>query len=61
MDNWQAIGYMLLACKEAELDKDTVKKLYQNMYRQFDLKTEKEAEEQGYAWYHSFGKERDYE
>lgn len=51
MDNNQALGYMLLACKEAGIDKETVRKIAQNMYWQFDTKTEEEAEEQGWAWY----------
>lgn len=51
MDNYQALGYMLLACKELDLDLDTVKKLKGEMMMQFDLKTEEEAEEQGFKWY----------
>ncbi|WP_154442579.1 hypothetical protein [Tissierella pigra] len=51
MDNYQAIGYMLLACKKVDLDKDTVKELYSNMWYMFDMKTEEEAEEQGIEWY----------
>ncbi|OLS37720.1 hypothetical protein [Bacillus sp. MRMR6] len=53
MYNRQAIGYMLLACKEVGLDKEIAKKLYRLMYWQFDLKTEEEAEEQGLDWYYS--------
>ena len=53
MDNRQAIGYMLLACKEAGIDKETAKKLYGEMYWQFDMKTEEEAEKQGFEWYHN--------
>jgi len=51
MDNKQATGYMLLACKNAGLDKETIKKLYGEMYWLFDMKTEEEAEEQGFEWY----------
>jgi len=51
MDNYQAIGYMLLACKKAKLDKETVEELYSNMWYMFDMKTEEEAEEQGIKWY----------
>lgn len=54
MDNRQAIGYMLLAAKASGLDKATTKKLFGEMYYLFDVKTEEEAEEQGYDWYHSF-------
>lgn len=52
MDNRQAIGYMLLAAKAAGLDKETTKKFFGEMYYMFDIKTEEEAEEQGYEWYH---------
>jgi len=51
MDNRQAIGYMLVACKELGLDKETAQKLYREMYYQFDIKTEEEAEEIGLQWY----------
>ncbi|MBT2695429.1 hypothetical protein [Bacillus sp. ISL-55] len=53
MTNREAIGYMLLACKELNLDKEATKKLFGAMYWQFDLKTEDEAEELGHEWYHS--------
>jgi len=53
MDNRQAIGYMLLACKELGLKKEEVRKLYGAMYSQFDLKTEEEAEERGFDWYNN--------
>lgn len=54
MDNRQAIGYMLLACKEVGLSKEEAKKLYAAMYVEFDLKSEAEAEaeEKGFEWYH---------
>lgn len=51
MDNKQALGYMLLACKEAGLDHETTKQLYKEMYYQFDVKTESEAENLGFRWY----------
>ena len=53
MDNRQAIGYMLLACKRAKMTKEQAKKLYGEMYYLFDIKTEEEAEEQGHEWYHN--------
>jgi len=53
MDNSQALGYMLLACKKLGFDKETTKKIYGEMYYLFDIKTEEEAEEQGHKWYHS--------
>lgn len=51
MDNKQALGYMLLACKEAGLNHETTKRLYKEMYYQFDVKTESEAETLGFRWY----------
>lgn len=53
MTNREAIGYMLLACKELDLDKEMARKMYGKMYYMFDIKTEDEAEEQGFEWYHS--------
>lgn len=52
MTNREAIGYMLLACKEAGVtDLELVRRLKREMYYQFDMKTESEADEQGHAWY----------
>ena len=51
MTNPQAIGYMLLACREAGMTREQAKKLYSEMYYLFDIKTENEAEEQGFDWY----------
>lgn len=59
MYNRQAIGYMLLACKEIGLDKETARKLYGEMYWQFDMKTEEEAEEQGFKWLHTVNNEEE--
>ena len=53
MDNKQALGYMLLACKSLGYTKDQVRDLYKAMYYQFDVKTEEEAEEQGFEWYYN--------
>lgn len=53
MYNREAIGYMLLAARKIGLSKDVVKKMYSEMYYLFDVKTEEEAEEQGFAWYYS--------
>jgi hypothetical protein len=50
MDNYQALGYLLLACKNQKIDKDTARKLMGSMKYMFDLKTEVEAEEQGFHW-----------
>ena len=46
MTNREALGNMLLACKEVGLDKETVRKLRNSMYYQYDIKTEDEAETQ---------------
>lgn len=51
MNNSQALGYMMLACKKAEIPYDTAKKIRKEMYYMFDFKTEKEAEEQGLDCY----------
>lgn len=52
MDNRQALGYMLLACKKLNLPKEQVRELYRQMYWEFDFKTEEEAEEMGFQYYH---------
>jgi hypothetical protein len=52
MTNREAIGYMLLACKELNLDKEIVIQIRSSMYRQFDMKTESEAEEQGHKYFY---------
>lgn len=53
MNNSQAVGYMLLACKDAGISKEQAKELYRRMYYAFDIKTESEAERDGFAWYYS--------
>ncbi|WP_198020560.1 hypothetical protein [Anoxybacteroides tepidamans] len=53
MDNRQALGYMLLACKRLGYSKEQARELYREMYYSFDLYTEEEAEEKGLEWYHS--------
>jgi hypothetical protein len=51
MNNYQAIGYMLLACKDLNLDKETVTRLRSAMFNQFDMKTESEAQELGQNYF----------
>lgn len=51
MDNRQALGYMLVACKKLGYTKEQARKIYGEMYNQFDMKGESEAEEQGFDWY----------
>jgi hypothetical protein len=59
MDNRQALGYMLLACKELNMTKEEARKLYGAMYNQFDFKTEEEAEERGFEWYNNLEDEEE--
>ncbi|MGO4887995.1 hypothetical protein ACJ2A9_09570 [Anaerobacillus sp. MEB173] len=53
MDNREAIGYMLLAAKKVGLTKEITKNLYSEMYYMFDIKTENEAEQEGFDWYYN--------
>jgi hypothetical protein len=53
MTNRQAIGYMLVACKKVNLEKEIVRRIFQEMYWEFDLKTEDEAESIGFNWFYS--------
>lgn len=57
MDNRQALGYMLLACKKLNMSKEEARKLYAQMYQAFDFYTEEEAEKKGFDWYHSLNEE----
>lgn len=52
MTNNQAIGYMLLACKNTKLSLEDLQNIYSNMYYLFDTKTCEEAEKQGFDWYY---------
>jgi len=51
MEKGQALGYMLLACKRLGYSKEEARKVYEEMYQVFDLMSEDEAEELGFAWY----------
>ncbi|MBY0224117.1 hypothetical protein [Sporosarcina aquimarina] len=51
MKNRQALGYMLLACKELGFNREQADKLYDAMYEAFDEHTEEEAEQQGHEWF----------
>lgn len=53
MDNYQALGYMLLACKELGYSKSEAREMFKAMNYMFDIKTEEEAEEQGFEWYYN--------
>lgn len=53
MDNRQALGYMLLACKSNNIEINIVKNIFRSMCCLFDVKTEDEAESQGFNWYYS--------
>lgn len=50
MDNDEAIGYMLMACKSAGISKQQARKIYAHMMGNFDLYTETEAEKNGHRW-----------
>ena len=50
MQNREAIGYMLVACEKLNIDKNTAKKIMAEMYYQFDILTEEEADERGHDW-----------
>lgn len=53
MDNRQALGYMLLACKRLGYTQEQTEAMYSAMYQEFDFKTEEEAEEKGFDWYYN--------
>lgn len=48
--NSAALGYMLLAADEITLDPEITYNLLRAMFRQFDIKTLKEAEEAYWLW-----------
>lgn len=51
MTNQQAIGFMLLACKETGLTVEQADKLYDELQYLFDEKTNEQAEKEGFDWY----------
>lgn len=51
MDNYQALGYAMLALKDAGIPVKNVKKVIDCTRSNFDLKTESEADEQGHRWF----------
>ena len=53
MENKQALGYMLLACKQLGYTKEQADKLYNAMYEQFDENTEEEAKKMGFNWFNN--------
>lgn len=53
MDNSQALGYMLLACKKAGIAREDVEKLFDEMRWMFQCYTVEEAEEKGFQYYDS--------
>jgi hypothetical protein len=50
----EIIGYLLLACKETNLDQKTVRKLKSTMNEQMKIKSSEEAINEGYRWFYSF-------
>lgn len=59
MNNREAIGYMLLACKRLGYSKEEARKLFGEMYREFDFKTEEEAEKMGFDWYDTLSEDKE--
>lgn len=58
MGKHNALGYMLMAAKEINLDAETTKKLNEAMRKCFDRYTEEEAISMGNDWLYSLNKER---
>lgn len=46
MNNGQAIGYMILACKALDLSRETIKQIETEMVYQMDMETEERAEKE---------------
>ncbi|QED47009.1 DnaA N-terminal domain-containing protein [Cytobacillus dafuensis] len=53
LDQNQALGYFLLACKDANVPEETIKEVYKNMKWYFDMKSREDAEEEGHKWFRS--------
>ncbi|MGG3691795.1 hypothetical protein [Heyndrickxia ginsengihumi] len=53
MNGNQAVGYVILVCKEIGLSSDKVKQLHSGMLSQLDRKTPIEAEIKGQEWFQS--------
>lgn len=53
MNRNQALGYMVLTCKDIGLSPDKVKQLHSSMLEQFDKNTPIEAEIKGQEWLQS--------
>lgn len=53
MNAEQALGYLLLAAREAGLPAQMVKQLHNNFYAKFDFYSPLEAEEEGLKWFHT--------
>lgn len=50
MTNQQAHGYVLLALKELNIDKESAEQIILAMEDSFDYYTEDEAEAEGFKW-----------
>ncbi|MEC5424308.1 hypothetical protein QGM71_12480 [Virgibacillus sp. C22-A2] len=50
MDEKQALGYMLLACKEVGLSPEQIKKIHSRMVSKFKSITPDESEKEGEKW-----------
>lgn len=51
MNKEQALGYMLLSCKNMNLSQEQVKQIYLNMTHQFNQQTPEEAKKEGEEWF----------
>lgn len=50
MTNFEALGYALLACRDAGISKDVAERLIDVMYDEFDRYQEQEAKRIGFEW-----------
>lgn len=57
MENRQAIGYMLVACKNLGFTKEQAMRLLGEMYYMIDVKSGEEAELQGFEWFDNLEEE----
>ena len=53
MDEEQAMGYMLLTCREIGLSIEQVNQIHSNVISQFHQRSPEEAKKQGEEWYRS--------
>ena len=51
MNNREALGYFLLACREKGISKEVTSNLYDTMQDMMDMYVKSEAESVGHNWY----------